>query len=182
MRPSRASSSFLPVLALVTAIAAAVAAPAPGCTIDNFAIIGGLDRFGHTTIGQEVSFRILFALPVDSSSRVLRNTQIGSVSMDYGDGTAEDTGSQTWDPPGLWGQGNKTFTHTYSKLGAFTVSVKGGRAQPCATKPGLVSRIPVDVVATYQKVGTDRANPMDSHALIPGKIERAGMVRTVPHT
>ena len=131
IRPPRASSSFLIVLALVTAIAARAAEPASGCTVLRFEIVGGLDDSRKATVGQRVSFGI-WVFPLGYSSHV-PNT--GSVNIDYGDGTAEDTGPRTFDPPSVFELSGITSTHVYTKPGTFTASVKGGRVQPCEIDP-----------------------------------------------
>lgn len=150
------------------------AAPAPGCTVDAFRIRLIDERNPKVAVGQSVDFYVYFPTITDSSSHIVFNSHIGSVNIQYGDGTGDDTGLQTFDPPNAWGGfgANRRFTHVYKRPGTFTASVKGGGTQPCAIKPGLAP-ITVNVPATYQAVANDK---VAAHALIPGKIEKAGMV------
>jgi hypothetical protein len=181
-RPSRPNASVLVAFTLIGA-AAIAPKPASACAVQAF-VINSIDkRSAKIAVGQSVDFYVYFKIVVDASSAIQSNSQIGSLKIDYGDGTAQDTGVQTFDPTvtKTWNFGGvpmKAFTHAYLKPGAFVATVRGGRTQPCAIEPGLAS---VTVNASPVVVALDsKRNPADRHVLIPGRIERAAMLLSGP--
>jgi hypothetical protein len=153
------------------AIAAIAARPARGCLMDSFLIVGGLDLNQKATASMKVTFRIGFQ---DSSVPYAYEGpgSKGSIKIDYGDGTAEDTGPRTVGHDGTWGLAgaNIRVDHVYTKPGTFSASLKAGSVenQPCLFsgyfglgfvvdgKPGIrvavVPSLPLAAVATQKRV------------------------------
>lgn len=194
VRPSRASSSFLLVLALVTAIAAIAAKPARGCIIGGVEIVDGFYENDKATVGRTVTFEIRFAKTAVAS---------GSVRIDYGDGPAEDVGLKPV-------SSTQKFNHVYTRPGEFNVSFNGdraldaGKAQPGCPRFLFIINVENDHHSRVQRptptptahtlarakssvaappasgqsmVGT--AKGITAHVFAPGQIARASVLQSV---
>ncbi len=176
------SSRFL-VLGVVSFALGAVR-PAPACQVVKFQIVGGLEDSGNVIAGHRVDFQVWFDRPV-VDGKVLRGTQVGSLRMDFGDGTVEDTGVKTFDAPSTYDFGGATWTfflHEYKKVGTFTASLTGGGVQPCAMDGGLSYRIPVvsDMTDMTKAKRSMTIPPADDRLKTPVKPKTAVLLVPTP--